>query len=709
MEIIDQDSLLNIQSWEDVQKLLSGQLGIKIRVTDYPSHIDFNHDPLYAVCSMIRNNPELAAECDRFHRGLDESDGRAGTCHAGFCHCSVNIMYFSKKLRVNVAAYTRFPGNGFINKACENSRLQPETLASVYMKLPAYPADKVMGFAELVAFIFIKVIEPATQTRIMYMAEKEKEDEINKLKLLMHYNSAMNSAKSLSQLLGIISSHGEKLVSAQTCILQLVDHMKNELYYEKTNSSRDRLVNKKRLHIGEGVAGIVAQTQIPLTINDISKEPRFLNTEELKGIKTTSLLCVPLKTGNKTIGIIKAVNKLDDRTFSPGDQAYMEAFAAAAAIAVENTSLYENMEVSAFVLNQQLEKANLNLSLEKRRIESVIKSMEDALLAIDRNKKIVLLNKQAGKLFNIRSKEARNAPFEFFIKRNDITEFFTKAVCSMSPATMDFIIPSGGEERIFAAVFTPIIDEDETCAGCVAVFRDITEIKKLDQLKSDFLNVVAHELRTPLTPILAYIQLLLIKAPPPEKVKQYASRMLRETQRLSTLIGDLLDLSRIESGKPIALNIEPSDISEIVGNVCETFQDASPKHPLAFKSPGPITADADKDRITQVLINLISNAYKYSPDGGEVVISLWEERGNVYVSVKDSGIGIPADKLGRIFEKYYRVQNKKVSKIQGAGIGLTIVQQIMECHKGGIKAESQEGKGSVFTFFIPKHHKEEQK
>jgi two-component system phosphate regulon sensor histidine kinase PhoR len=361
------------------------------------------------------------------------------------------------------------------------------------------------------------------------------------------------------------------------------------------------------------------------------------------------------------------------------------------------------LEERAEQLNKELKAANVNLSIEKLRIESIVQSMEDAVVAINRDNQIVMINRVAERIFEISSKQAFAGLLSDYIKNKMIIDNFNAVLEAKNTLKNEVKFQLGKKEHIFAAVFTPIVSEKKEAAGSVAVFRDITEIKELDKMKSEFLNMVSHELRTPLTPIQAYSELMMVRNVDGEKVKNYANIINKETQRLGSLIGDLLDLSRIDAGKGLSLTMEEMDFTELLRTVYETFKNASNKHKIILTIPDKSeTILFDKNKMIQVMTNLLSNALKYSPEGGNIAISMEDRDNRIYCSVKDEGLGISKEDLPRIFEKFFRVENEAVKKIGGTGIGLPIVKYMIDLHNGGIDVKSEPGKGSVFTFYIPK-------
>jgi PAS domain S-box-containing protein len=390
-------------------------------------------------------------------------------------------------------------------------------------------------------------------------------------------------------------------------------------------------------------------------------------------------------------------------SFSESETKFLEALASQAAIAIENTNLYEHLEERAEQLNKELKKVNITLAIEKQRIESIVQSMEDAVIAVDRENKIVMANRLAEKVFSIKSEQVINKAIRESISNREVIDNFSKVSSSKSSLREEVVFKMGNREHVFAAVFAPIIDELGETAGTVAVFRDITESKEIDRMKTDFLNMVSHELRTPLTPIQAYSELIMMRNLDTQKTKSYAGIINKETLRLGALIGDLLDLSRIDAGKGLSLSPEEVDFKELLNTVYNTFKSASARHRISLKAPEKADKiTIDRNKIIQVMSNLLSNAVKYSPDGGDIHITMEDRNNRMYISVSDQGLGIPRDALPIIFEKFYRVDSPAVKKIGGTGIGLSIVKYIVELHNGGITVESEEGKGSTFTFFIPK-------
>ena len=231
--------------------------------------------------------------------------------------------------------------------------------------------------------------------------------------------------------------------------------------------------------------------------------------------------------------------------------------------------------------------------------------------------------------------------------------------------------------------------------------RTMEELERLNRAKSDFVSIVSHEFRTPLTGIQGFSEMMRDEPLTVDEMKEYAGDINKDAQRLNRMINEMLDLDKMESGR-MRLHREPVELNQLIEEVADRVRPNSPLHPIALKLDpelGPVSAD--RDRITQVFTNLLSNAVKYSPTGGEIVVTSRLEGGVARVLVRDRGMGIPGDALESIFERYGRIESRATRYIQGTGLGLPIVRQIMTMHGGQVWAESTVGEGSLFHVTLP--------
>ncbi|WP_114572000.1 PAS domain S-box protein [Exiguobacterium flavidum] len=255
---------------------------------------------------------------------------------------------------------------------------------------------------------------------------------------------------------------------------------------------------------------------------------------------------------------------------------------------------------------------------------------------------------------------------------------------------------------------TPVTKEKSRIGkhGFLFAFRDRTEEEKMDQVKNELVSTVSHELRTPLSSILGYMELLLHRQVSPEKTRRYIETVHNEANRLTSLLNDFLDIQRMEDGRQ-QYEFEEFSLHDLVIETVETFSETA-RHTISLHSEDdPLFIQADRNKIKQVLINLMSNAIKYSPHANQVDLTLTRQEDHAVIEVKDYGIGIPHNSFDKLFTKFYRVDNSDVRKIGGTGLGLAICKEIIESHGGSISVESEVGKGSLFSVMLELHPRKE--
>jgi len=229
----------------------------------------------------------------------------------------------------------------------------------------------------------------------------------------------------------------------------------------------------------------------------------------------------------------------------------------------------------------------------------------------------------------------------------------------------------------------------------------VEQLERVNRAKSEFVSIVSHEFRTPLTGIQGFSELMKDDLLTPAEMKEYAGDIFKDAQRLNRLITEMLDLDRMEAGR-MSLHMEPTDLNAIVSEAADRVRPNAPGHPITLSLDDRLPEiPADHDRLTQVAANLLSNAVKYSPTGGEILLTTAREGPHVHLTVRDHGMGIPADKLDSIWERFGRIESDKTRGIQGTGLGLPIVKQIVAMHGGSVWAESEIGRGTVFHVLLP--------
>jgi len=234
--------------------------------------------------------------------------------------------------------------------------------------------------------------------------------------------------------------------------------------------------------------------------------------------------------------------------------------------------------------------------------------------------------------------------------------------------------------------------------------KEATETRallRLNTLKAEFISTVSHELRSPLTPIVGFSELLSATTIDADRVRDMGAEILRHAQRMQRLVDDLLDVSHMEAGR-FRLDMVDVDLGQLLERTVTEIARQSDHHEVAYHSVGALPViRGDPLRLRQVIDNLLTNAIKYSPEGGQIDVTAFQRGTEVVVAVRDQGIGLPPDKLGRLFEKFYRVDNALAHRVRGSGLGLAIVKHIIDAHGGRVWVESELGRGSTFTFSLP--------
>ncbi len=344
---------------------------------------------------------------------------------------------------------------------------------------------------------------------------------------------------------------------------------------------------------------------------------------------------------------------------------------------------------------EELERTLAVLAEERGRSEAVLESMIEGVLALDEAQRVTLVNAAASELLEL-GDESLERPLGEVLPEAVISELVAEA--REGPATRELAIGDPPRRRILARA-TPL----GSARGTVVVLHDITEMRRLETVRKDFVANVSHELRTPVSIIRANAETLLDGAiEDPVRGRGFVEAVLRNSERLTRLISDLLDLSRIEAGR-YKLELRPVEILEAVGHAVEAVEAkaAARRLELDVDVPEALDVRADPKALDQVLINLLDNAVKYTPEGGSVRVRAEPRGAELFISVEDDGPGIPAEHRARIFERFYRVDPGRSRDMGGTGLGLAIVKHLVESMRGKVGVEPARVRGTVFWMTLP--------
>jgi two-component system phosphate regulon sensor histidine kinase PhoR len=347
----------------------------------------------------------------------------------------------------------------------------------------------------------------------------------------------------------------------------------------------------------------------------------------------------------------------------------------------------------------QLEREVLNLAGENRRSAAILNSMVEGVIALDKDSRILSVNPAIEKIFAIDA-SAVGRLFLEAIPNNGLYEVITEVLRCAEPRSKELSLV-WPVQRVFKVNASPLLGP-QSVSGCLLVIHDVTEMRRLETVRSDFVANVSHELKTPLTSIRGFVETLLEGALDDREHCQEFLRIIQEhAERLNNLINDLLELSYLESHHAV-FSPEEFDIRHLVQEVLAGFGSQLKKRSLAVDDRiAESRVRADKNRICQVLTNLVDNAIKYSASGSVITLLSETRPDSVMITVQDQGPGIPARHINRLFERFYRVDKARSREMGGTGLGLSIVKHIVELHGGSVGVESDEGFGSRFWFTIP--------
>jgi len=358
------------------------------------------------------------------------------------------------------------------------------------------------------------------------------------------------------------------------------------------------------------------------------------------------------------------------------------------------------LNVMAVRLHDQI----ANLEAERAKVTAILDGMVEGVIAVDGQERVLLMNERARVMFGVGRGRGEGKPFLEVIRNADLHEIFRAGRSAGDVARRELRL-SAPVERMLRVTAVPLRLGAEP-PGLVMVVDDVTELRRLEQVRTEFVANVSHELRTPLTAIQGYLETLLAGAlEEPEHARRFLDVTFRHTERLGRLLNDLTDLSNIELGK-VSLRLATTALRPVVDSVLEIVaakaRDGSVA--LATDVADTLTVHADHDRLAQILINLVDNAVKYTPPGGTVtVLGSVADDERVEVMVRDTGVGIPHADLPRITERFYRVDKARSRELGGTGLGLAIVKHVAANHGGEVKLWSHPGTGSTFTLRLPAH------
>jgi two-component system NtrC family sensor kinase len=496
------------------------------------------------------------------------------------------------------------------------------------------------------------------------------EKRLRELGTLMNIGTSVTAMLDLQQVLNSVVEAAVTVSGAEEGSLMLVDEQSGELYVRAAKNFDQQTVHTLRLPVQDSLAGQVVRTGEPLVVGGNEDKVKIKTKFLVKGI-----VYVPLRAPNKVIGVLSVDNRVEARSFEPHDVQILSLLADFAAVAVQNARLYAEM------------------IRERDTLDAILHDTDDYVIVVDSNDCILFCNATARNAFNITRTDFVGQPLNAVISHPEVLALFAKEALSGRGRRSEITL--GGEKFLNAQL--TIIES----VGRAAVMQDITHLKQLDRAKSDFVAAVAHDLRSPLTAVLGYSELLVRAGTLNEQQTRFVEQITASVHSITALITELLELSRIEAG--FNVDLEPVAMERVVRKAVDGLQHQKTQrgHTLTLDvAPSLPTLVGNPLRLQQMVANLVGNAIKYTPNNGNIKVSLWRDSDNIVFQVSDSGIGIPAEDQPYVFDKFFRSE-RAASEFDGTGLGLSIVKGVVDQHQGRIWLESREGIGTTFTVVLP--------
>ncbi len=492
---------------------------------------------------------------------------------------------------------------------------------------------------------------------------------MDEIETLAQLGRSITASLNLDYVLASVVDAAVDLTGAEEGSLLLLDDISGELYMRASRNFQEEFVRTFRLPIHDTLAGSVIRTGQAVLLDE--QTPQKIKTSYL----VHSLIYVPLQSRGQIVGVLGVDNRHNRTAFSDHHVKLVSTVADYAVIAIENAHLYTTA------------------TSDRNKLETILTNIQDGVMVLDPDQRFMLVNQTARAAFNLGDGSFIGKQFTDVIQKTELLELLKSPGSEHYPNQCEIELDDG---RVFSAQFTPITD-----VGIAITFHDITYHKKLDRLKSDFVSTISHDLRSPLTAILGYIELLDRAGPINDLQRDFINRVQTSVHSITSLVNDLLNLGRIESG--FDTRKETISLSDILNSSLTSVDERLKKGSLTLsknykKDLPPLYGNPIQ--IRQMVDNLLDNAITYTPEGGKIKVEAQVDGKQLILLVSDTGNGIPALDMPYIFDKFYRASNT-TSDIPGSGLGLSIVKSIIETHQGRIWVDSTIEKGTNVTVVLP--------
>ncbi|HEY46532.1 MAG: hypothetical protein AMJ88_11765 [Anaerolineae bacterium SM23_ 63] len=485
------------------------------------------------------------------------------------------------------------------------------------------------------------------------------------LEALTLVGRTVTSLLDLDEVLTTVVEAAVRLTGAQEGSLLLVDDESGELYMRASKNFDEEFARTFRLHVLDSLAGQVITSGESILVDESSPQ------EILTSYPVQSLIYVPLRLRGKVIGVLGVDHRKAGRSLTYEDRDMMMAMADYAAVAIENAQLFQRSEV------------------ERNKFETILTQSENGVIVTDPESRLLLINRAAMQIFGVEGRLVGKPVVEIFDDEKLVSLLCTKG---KHPHLDEIEVDT---ERFYSVQRTPIEG-----VGQAIVFHDITHLRELDRIKSEFVTTVSHDLRSPLTAVLGYLELIDRAGKVNEQQGEFIRRAQMSVTQITELVNDLLELGRVEAGLDMAK--EDTPLTVLARYAIEGLRGSAEAKEITLdvdlQEFAPLV-NGDPVRLRQMIGNLLDNAIKYTPEDGVVRLAVEAEGDQVILRISDTGVGIPQADQPYLFDKFFRASNVP-EDLPGTGLGLSIVKSIVDNHGGRIWVDSKLGEGTTFTVVL---------
>lgn len=498
---------------------------------------------------------------------------------------------------------------------------------------------------------------------------------VQELEILSRMNRELNYTLSVERVLNLTLDWALRFTNADAAAVSMIDHDAQTMQFVVSygyDPDQWQAIRQHPWPLERGISGRVARTNQPVNVPDVNEDPEFVEIVE----GTRSQLSVPITREDRVVAVL-SLESVQPSAFTEENMQFVMRLASRAGAAIDNANLYAETV------------------RERHKLELILSNITNAVIGVDDNENLVLVNQAALHTFHLMPKEDYTGKaFEEIFAQSPLLKLFVRAR-TINRALAEELRISKDRTLHISIVPAPQI-------GWTIVAHDITPFKETEQLKNELVATASHDLKNPLGSIMGYMDLITMTNTLNPQGKEYARRVHAAVNHMRNLIDDLLDLARIESG--ITLRYSLIHLKEIATIVLDRFDMQARSKDMTLSAE--IAEDlplvpADASRITQIMANLVSNAIKYTPPEGQVMLRIEVVDGMIQITIRDNGMGISPEDQAQIFTRFYRVRTPETDAIEGTGLGLAIVKSLVELHGGQVGVESRLGEGSTFYVTLP--------